>query len=98
MIADDLRQHADFQNCRAGSSSSWWIAGSCTPQRISVGAWTCFRRVSDAKRYLDSTGVVTAPGVARRGMVAAALDAMGAREQAIAVLRHAVDDHDLWLA
>ena len=55
-------------------------------------------RVSDARRYLDSTVVVADRGVARRGMVAAALDAIGERERAIAMLRLAVEDHDLWLA
>ena len=55
-------------------------------------------RSSDARRYLDSTSLARDTRVARRGMVAAALDAIGEREQAIAMLRAAVDDHDLWLA
>ena len=52
----------------------------------------------DARRYLDSTVVVADRSVARRGMVAAALDAIGERERAIAMLRLAIEDHDLWLA
>jgi tetratricopeptide (TPR) repeat protein len=55
-------------------------------------------RIADAKRYLDSAVVISDRSVASRGMVAAALDAIGEREKAIQVLRNAVDDHDLWLA
>jgi hypothetical protein len=55
-------------------------------------------RASDARRYLDSTVVFADPGIARRGMVAAALDAIGERDKAVAVLRQAVEGHDLWLA
>jgi tetratricopeptide (TPR) repeat protein len=55
-------------------------------------------RVAEARRYLDSTAAASAPGVTRRGMVAAALDAVGERERAVAMLHEAVADSDLWLA
>ena len=76
------------------------VAGVSRIEKSGVVAYALAKagRVSDARRYLDSSVVVTDPGVARRGMIAAALDAIGEREKAIAMLRQAVEDHDLWLA
>ena len=55
-------------------------------------------RMDDAKALLSKPESQPSTGQSQRGMVAAALDAVGDREKAIEILRAAVDDHDLWLA
>jgi serine/threonine-protein kinase len=55
-------------------------------------------RTEEAKALLGKPESQPLKGQSRRGMVAAALDAVGEREKAVEVLRAAVDDHDLWLA
>ena len=55
-------------------------------------------RGGEAKLLLAKAESSRASGQAQRGMMAAALDAVGEREKAIGVLRAAIDDHDLWLA
>jgi hypothetical protein len=76
------------------------VPGVSRIEKSGVMAYALARkgRLSDARRYLDSTVADADPRVARRGMVAAALDAIGKREKAIEMLRLAVADHDLWLA
>jgi serine/threonine-protein kinase len=55
-------------------------------------------RIDEARALLEKAGTQLRKGQAQRGMVAAALDAVGEREKAVEVLRSAVDGHDLWLA
>lgn len=76
------------------------VPGFSHLEKASVAAYALARagRLDEARALLKK--VEPAPGteITHRGMFAAALDAVGEREKAIAALREAVDDHDLWLA
>ena len=76
------------------------IPGISHLEKVGVMAYGLSRagRTDEAKVLLNRPGSQPGKGQSRRGMVAAALDALGEREKAIEVLRAAVDDHDLWLA
>lgn len=54
-------------------------------------------RATEARAMLDSAEK-RATGVAQRGMIAAAYEAVGAHDRAVPIIREAVDSHDLWLA
>lgn len=76
------------------------VPGFSHLEKASVAAYALARagRLDEARSLLKK--VEPAPGsqITHRGMFAAALDAVGEREKAIAALTEAVDDHDLWLA
>jgi tetratricopeptide (TPR) repeat protein len=69
-------------------------------EKIGVIAYALARagRMDEAKTMLKKTETSMARQSTQRGMVAAALDAVGEREKAVEVLRKAMTDHDLWLA
>ena len=76
------------------------LAGISHLEKVGVVGYALARagRMDEAKALLSKPESQPRQGQSRRGMVAAALDAVGEREKAIEVLRAAVDDHDLWLA
>lgn len=68
-------------------------------EKVGVAAYALARagRMDEAKSMLKKAETPIARQSTQRGMVAAALDAVGEREKAIEILRKAVADHDLWL-
>ncbi|HUQ48179.1 MAG TPA: protein kinase [Gemmatimonadaceae bacterium] len=76
------------------------VPGFSHLEKASVAAYAMARagRAGEARSLLKKVEPQPGSQVTHRGMFAAALDALGEREKAIAVLREAVDDHDLWLA
>lgn len=75
------------------------VPGVSRFEKIGVVAYAMARagRVAEARSILDSAES-SAAGVTPRGMVAAAYDAIGARDKAVTIMRAAVENHDLWLA
>jgi serine/threonine-protein kinase len=55
-------------------------------------------QMNEARSLLETTEANADKRASQRGMMAAAFDAIGERERAIAILRAAVSSHDLWLA
>ena len=76
------------------------VPGMSHLEKVSVLAYALARSgARDEARTLLRRSLSSLDGrITRRGMAAAALDAVGEREQAVAMLRDAVDDYDLWLA
>ncbi len=76
------------------------VPGMSHLEKVGVAAYALARtgRASDAKAMLKRAESEANRQVTQRGMIAAALDAVGERGKAVDVLGKAVDDHDLWLA
>jgi eukaryotic-like serine/threonine-protein kinase len=76
------------------------VPGMSHLEKIGVIAYALARagRVDEARSMLRKAESQTNQRSTQRGMMAAALDAVGEREKAVATLRAAIDDHDLWLA
>ncbi|MDQ3244223.1 MAG: hypothetical protein M3Q09_10880 [Gemmatimonadota bacterium] len=77
------------------------VPGFSHLEKVGVAAYALARagRMDEARTLLrKATESPAARQSTQRGMVAAALDAIGEREKAIEVLHEAVNDHDLWLA
>jgi eukaryotic-like serine/threonine-protein kinase len=76
------------------------VPGMSHLEKIGVIAYALARagRVDEARSMLRKAESQTNQRSTQRGMMAAALDAVGEREKAVATLRGAIDDHDLWLA
>ena len=77
------------------------VPGFSHLEKVGVLAYALAKdgRIDDAKALLKKEmESPTTKLSTQRGMVGAAYDAVGDREKAIAVLRAAVDDSDLWLA
>ena len=76
------------------------VPGMSHLEKVGVAAYALARagRASDAKAMLKRAESEANRKVTQRGMIAAALDAVGERGKAVEVLGKAVDDHDLWLA
>lgn len=76
------------------------IPGLSHLEKVGVAAYALARagRVDEAKAILQKAETGSGRRPTQRGMVAAALDAIGEREKAVEVLAAAVNDHDLWLA
>jgi len=76
------------------------VPGMSHLEKVGVIAYALARdgQMNEAKSMLQKAQAQTSKRSTQRGMVAAALDAVGEREKAIEVLRQAVNDHDLWLA
>jgi tetratricopeptide (TPR) repeat protein len=68
-------------------------------EKVGVAAYAYARagRIDEARSMLKKAESSVARQSTHRGMVAAALDALGEREKAIGALNKAVADHDLWL-
>lgn len=76
------------------------VPGFSHLEKVGVAAYALARagRMDEARSLLRKVEAQPAGQSTRRGMVAAALDAVGEREKAVEALRGAVNDHDLWLA
>lgn len=76
------------------------VPGLSHLEKVGVTAYALARagRIDEAKAMLSKVELRPGRRPTQRGMVAAALDAVGEREKAVEMLRAAVDDHDLWLA
>lgn len=77
------------------------VPGFSHLEKVGVAAYALARagRMDEARTLLRKAAESPAAGQStQRGMVAAALDAIGEREKAIEVLHESVNDHDLWLA
>ena len=76
------------------------VPGVSYLEKVGVTAYAFARagRMSEARSMLMRAEPSSGEQQSRRGMVAAALDAVGERERAIEEFRAAVNDHDLWLA
>ena len=76
------------------------VPGMSHLEKVGVIAYALARdgQMNEARSMLQKAQAQTSKRSTQRGMVAAALDAVGEREKAIEVLRQAVNDHDLWLA
>ena len=76
------------------------IPGMSHLEKASVLSYALTRsgRPNEGRALLEKTLSSHNERATQRGMAAAALDALGEREKAVAILREAVDDHDLWLA
>lgn len=68
-------------------------------EKVGVAGYALARagRMNEARSMLKRAETPSARQSTQRGMVAAALDAVGDREKAIEILEKAVADHDLWL-
>ena len=55
-------------------------------------------RLDEARAILKKAESQAGGRQSQRGIIAAALDAVGEHERAVETLRAAVNDHDLWLA
>ena len=99
-LAKVLIERGHWDEAMAMLRPTMAVPGVSRVEKAGIMAYALARagRISDARRYLDSTVLVSDSRVARRGMAAAALDAVGERDRAIAMLRQAIDGHDLWLA
>jgi tetratricopeptide (TPR) repeat protein len=76
------------------------VPGMSHLEKVGVIAYALARagQKEEARSMLSKAEAQTSTRTTQRGMVAAALDAVGEREKAIVILREAIDDHDLWLA
>jgi tetratricopeptide (TPR) repeat protein len=76
------------------------VPGMSHLEKTAVLAYALARagRKDEARALLDKAQANTGKRPTQRGMVAAAYDAIGEREKAVAILREAISDHDLWLA
>jgi Flp pilus assembly protein TadD len=76
------------------------VPGFSHLEKAGVTAYAMARagRAAEARAVLSKAIFQSDADVTHRGMVAAAVDALGDRERAVEILRAAVDDHDLWLA
>ena len=76
------------------------VPGFSHLEKVGVTAYALARggRTEEARSLLKRAESQPGKRQSQRGMVAAALDAVGERERAVEVLRAAVNDHDLWLA
>jgi hypothetical protein len=76
------------------------VPGMSHLEKIGVLAYALARagRKDEAKAMLSKAESTSGKKPTQRGLIAAALDAIGQREKAVEILRQAVDDHDLWLA
>ena len=76
------------------------VPGFSHLEKVGVTAYALARagRIGEARSLLKKVDSQPAAQSTQRGMVAAALDAVGEREKAVEVLRQAINDHDLWLA
>jgi serine/threonine-protein kinase len=76
------------------------VPGMSHLEKASVLSYALTRsgRANEGRALLEKTLSARDERATQRGMAAAALDALGERERAVALLREAVDDHDLWLA
>ena len=76
------------------------VPGLSHLEKLGVTAYAMARagRLDEARALLKK--VQSQPGgrQSQRGIIAAALDAVGERDKAVETLRAAVNDHDLWLA
>lgn len=75
------------------------LPGFSNLEKVGVAAYALARagRMDEAKAMLKRAESPAASQSTHRGMIAAALDAVGEREKAIEVLGKAMADHDLWL-
>jgi tetratricopeptide (TPR) repeat protein len=76
------------------------VPGMSHLEKVGVIAYALARagKTDEARSMLQKAESQIHEKATQRGMVAAALDAVGEREKAVEVLREAIDDHDLWLA
>ncbi len=76
------------------------VPGFSHLEKVGVSAYALARagRPDEARALLRRAESISTGQTTRRGMVAAAFDALGERERAIEILRAAVSEHDLWLA
>lgn len=76
------------------------VPGMSRLEKIGVAAYALARagRIDEAKTLLAKPGSQPAARESQRGMIAAALSAVGEHEKGVEVLRAAVNGHDLWLA
>jgi tetratricopeptide (TPR) repeat protein len=76
------------------------VPGMSHLEKVSVLAYALARtgQKAEGRSLLQKTLASLDKRASRRGMAAAALDALGEREEAVRLLREAVEDHDLWLA
>src|SRR5215213_6200882 len=76
------------------------IPGISYREKVGVAAYALARAGQKDEASLTLQKIQTASPVpgSQRGMVAAALEALGRNEDALRVLDEAVMDHDLWLA
>ena len=76
------------------------VPGMSHLEKVGVAAYAMARagRLDEARALLKKAGSQPGGRQTQRGIIAAALDAVGEREQAVETLRAAVNDHDLWLA
>jgi serine/threonine-protein kinase len=76
------------------------VPGMSRLEKVGVLAYALARagKKEEARSLLSKAEAQTSTRSTQRGMIAAALDAIGEREKAVVILREAIDDHDLWLA
>ncbi len=76
------------------------VPGMSHLEKVGVMAYALARagQKEEARSMLSKVEAQTSTRSTQRGMIAAALDAVGEREKAMVTLREAIDDHDLWLA
>jgi TolB-like protein/Flp pilus assembly protein TadD len=76
------------------------VPGMSRLEKVGVLAYALARagKKEEARSLLSKAEAQTSSRSTQRGMIAAALDAIGEREKAVVILREAIDDHDLWLA
>ncbi len=75
------------------------VPGLRHSEKIGIIAYGLARagRAREARQLLERAKPEPDKPQSQSGIIAAALDALGEREQAMEVLRAAVRDHDLWL-
>lgn len=76
------------------------VPGVSRSEKLGLTAYALARsgRTQEARSLLKKVDPRPGNPESQRGVVAAALSAVGEREKAVEVLRAAVDGHDLWLA
>jgi serine/threonine-protein kinase len=76
------------------------VPGMSHLEKVGATAYAMARagRVEDARSLLKKAESQPGARESQRGIIAAALEAVGEHEKAVETLRSAVNDHDLWLA
>jgi TolB-like protein/tRNA A-37 threonylcarbamoyl transferase component Bud32 len=76
------------------------VPGLSHLEKLGATAYAMARagRMDEARSLLKKAQSQPGGRQSQRGIIAAALDAVGEREKAVETLRAAVNDHDLWLA